>query len=59
MHRINDGRKEWIAIIKRHQALNGRYKIYICDLHFKQSDVQKFAKKCVLRKGSVPNLRYI
>lgn len=57
--RIHDGRKDWINIIRRHQSINesGRL-LFICDLHFNPSDIQKHRTKTVLQKNAVPNIGY-
>lgn len=59
LFRIHNGRKVWIDIIRNHQQLEEKNRLYICDLHFKPDDVQKHRKKTVLRKEAVPSLKYV
>lgn len=56
-YRINEGRKEWVALIQAKQNLDTDKDIYICDLHFHQRDLYKNGKNLRLTSDAVPQLR--
>lgn len=56
---VNDGRKSWIDIIKNHQPINENIQLYVCDLHFNPSDIRMGRTKSTLRRGAVPNIKYV
>lgn len=45
-------------MIKNHQSLNENHRLYVCDLHFNSEFLQVSNKRCTLKKGAIPNLRY-
>lgn len=57
--RINNGRKEWINVIKMHQPLNEIDGLYVCDLHFDPENIQKHKTKVTLRRNARLNIGYV
>lgn len=55
--RINDAKNEWKNIIRQHQELNKTGKLYICDLHFNEEDIQRHKTKTTLRKNAIPQFK--
>lgn len=58
-YRIENSRKGWIDIIRKYQALDESYQLYICDLHFNQNELRKTNKKTTLYKSANPCFLYV
>lgn len=56
LSRIKGSRSEWKTLIRNQQILDENRNLYICDLHFKATDLQKSNGKFLLRKNAVPML---
>lgn len=57
--RINESRKVWIYKIKQSQTLDESRQLYVCDLHFDPSNIQRNRQKIVLRKNATPIIQYV
>lgn len=51
-----DNRREWMTIIRAHQSINDQKAVYICDLHFNESDLIKNGKNIRPKKNAMPLL---
>lgn len=49
-------RRNWIPSIKTHQSLNDQKAVYICDLHFHESDLNRCGRHVQLKKNAKPLL---
>lgn len=49
-------RLKWIPLIRAYQSLDDQKSVYICDLHFNRTDLNKNGKTLRLRKDAVPIL---
>lgn len=50
--RINSSREHWIDKIKVQQVLNDSVRLFVCDLHFAPTDIQRHKTKTVLKKNA-------
>lgn len=49
-------RQGWITLIKAHQTIHDKTAVFICDLHFNESDLNRTGPKARLKKNAMPQL---